>query len=279
MTVPHSADEGRSAPDVRLKTDGKTQPLPKLDIYDVSSLEAPLDPVMRLDITIASPAGLSPPDPVSDEQWRQTDEVPALTADTIASLLTRADPEALLALPQEEIDQLGEVYARYASALYRYVQTITGDYDETQDIVQLTFVKAFVHWPRLKAREHGYLRNWLYKVATNNARDVLRRLKRRLIFKKKYQAQEIYSTTEQNQWQNMVVEADERACLVQEALKVLSRRQRACLHLYVVEELHAAEVASLLKIRPNSVTGYISRAKKKFRQEYERLSAIAHERS
>jgi RNA polymerase sigma factor (sigma-70 family) len=279
MTVPQPADEGRSAPDGTLKTERKTQPLPDLDTYDVPSLERRRDPVTRLDIIIASSAGLSPPASIAGEQWPQTDEVPALTPSDIASLLNRADPEALRALSKEEIDQLEEVYARYAPALYRYVQTITGDYDETQDVVQLTFVKAFVRWPRLKDIEPGYLHNWLYKVATNTARDVLRRLKRQLAFKKKYQAQEIHGTTEQNQWQNMVVEADETACLVQEALKVLSRRQRACLHLYVVEELSGAEVASMLKIKPNSVTGYISRAKKKFRKEYERLASLACERS
>lgn len=74
-------------------------------------------------------------------------------------------------------DMLGPLVRRYERELYGYLHRYLGDAELAADVFQNTFVAVFV---KIKQYEPGRpARPWLYAIATNQAIDALRRLKRR----------------------------------------------------------------------------------------------------
>lgn len=65
----------------------------------------------------------------------------------------------------------------YSSRLYGFLYRLTGDRDDAEDLVQEVFVRVV----RTIARYHedGRFEAWLFRIATNLARDRVRRLRRR----------------------------------------------------------------------------------------------------
>jgi RNA polymerase sigma-70 factor (ECF subfamily) len=71
-----------------------------------------------------------------------------------------------------------QLYARYASTLYRYVERFTPDQTGADDIVQETFIRAWRHLPQLTADDR-MVRPWLLRVARNLLIDAARAAKSR----------------------------------------------------------------------------------------------------
>ncbi|WP_425448426.1 RNA polymerase sigma factor [Dethiothermospora halolimnae] len=67
----------------------------------------------------------------------------------------------------------------YGHSLLRYCHNILCDYHKAQDVVQVTFIKAY---NKRKSFKKGYsLSAWLYSIAYNTCMDVLRKNRRRKI--------------------------------------------------------------------------------------------------
>ena len=66
-----------------------------------------------------------------------------------------------------------EIVKKYQQPLYRYIRRMVIRHEDSEDILQETFVKAFRHlW---QIRSESALQAWLYKIATNETRRHLRR--------------------------------------------------------------------------------------------------------
>lgn len=66
------------------------------------------------------------------------------------------------------------MFARHHAPLLRYLARYTGDADVAADIAQESFVRLLEHRP-----DEEFVRPWLFRVATNLARDVSRTATRR----------------------------------------------------------------------------------------------------
>jgi RNA polymerase sigma-70 factor (ECF subfamily) len=60
--------------------------------------------------------------------------------------------------------------------IYSYLARLTGDRERASDLFQRVFLKAYTHFGSRK--ETGSERSWIYTIATNEARDEIRRRKR-----------------------------------------------------------------------------------------------------
>ena len=90
--------------------------------------------------------------------------VNALSASELILLALEGDEEAFTTL-----------YLRYTPELHRYVSGLTHSREERDEVVAETFVKAWQKLVQLESCEH--FRAWLYRIATNVARDWRRREK------------------------------------------------------------------------------------------------------
>jgi RNA polymerase sigma-70 factor (ECF subfamily) len=136
------------------------------------------------------------------------------------------------------------------------------------ELAQETFLKA---WQALAGlRDDARFGSWLYRIATNVARDFQRRARLiRWLPWEEYQAQGETEAMSKAGPEQQVEDAE----LLRQALAQVSVTYRACLILYIVEDLPQPQIAERLGIKPSYVSNYVSRWLAELRQAYLRLAA------
>jgi RNA polymerase sigma-70 factor, ECF subfamily len=148
---------------------------------------------------------------------------------------------------------------RYEPPISRYLKQILGDEMAANDICQETFFRAWSHFPHIK--DHPQVRTWLYRVATNLVFDL-----------KRYRA----SHPESIMANDLVAGASDpgrrivNKDLVTKVLQTLPMKHRSVLILFDVHGYSGKEIADLLGMSTNAVKMTLFRARKQFREEYER---------
>jgi RNA polymerase sigma-70 factor (ECF subfamily) len=152
-----------------------------------------------------------------------------------------------------------EVYRELYPSLVRYLHRFTGgDSDAAADIVQDAFLRLMEHdLPRDEVRP------WIFVVATNLARDRVRKKerRRRLRVAKREPSETVRSPLED-------VERAEKIAAVRKALERLSERDRQML-LMREEGFRYAEIAEAIGVRSTSVGALVARALKRFSAAWE----------
>ena len=88
----------------------------------------------------------------------------------------RSDEALIAAHTQGESTAFAELVRRYGDSLLGYLNRISANRDEAEDLFQETFRR--VHENASSYSGKGKFRSWLYAIATNVARDGLRKAKR-----------------------------------------------------------------------------------------------------
>ena len=149
------------------------------------------------------------------------------------------------------------VYRELYPSLSRYVHRYTGDTDAAADIVQDSFLRLLEHdLPRDEVRP------WIFVVATNLARDRVRKRERRRRLLVANQEPRITSGSPHED-----LERAERVAAVRRALERLSERDRQML-LMREEGFRYSEIAEAVGVRSTSVGALVARALKRFSAAY-----------
>lgn len=140
------------------------------------------------------------------------------------------------------------LYARTAAPLARYLRRLTGDSSLAEDLLQDAFVRL-LGVDRLPESD-DHLRNYLYRIATNLARDHFRRRQRQPEFS---QAEAVDTRPPQD------VAGDVWARLAD-----VSARDRELLLLAYVEGLTHREIAGVTGLMQASIRPLLFRARHRF---------------
>lgn len=174
----------------------------------------------------------------------------------------------------EELAQSGDrkafeaLFEVYNSPICTYLSRLVGD-ELSQDLAQETFLRV---WNGLPNKRHEVpFRPWLYCIATNVANSYLRH--NRLISWLPLKDNESYNNANYSSAAGSEEHVDrmDEEKLIKATLAQLPPQQRACLFLNVVEDFTESEIAGILGIKKNSVSGNVSRGRKLFCQIYQRL--------
>lgn len=160
-----------------------------------------------------------------------------------------------------------KLFERYNNQICVYMVRIVGNDGVGCDLAQETFLKAWEALPGL--RDASRFASWLYRIATNVAYDHQRRARHtHLLPWENYGPQEKIGEISVAGPEEQVEEAE----LLKMALAHVSLTYRACLILYVVEELPQKQIAARLGIKESCVSKYVSRGLEELRQIYGRLA-------
>jgi RNA polymerase sigma factor (sigma-70 family) len=154
-------------------------------------------------------------------------------------------------------DAFTEIVERYQGSIIRYLHRLTGEYEVALDLAQDTFVRAYRGI--LKTDAELSLKPWLYKIATNLARQHYRR-KRILSFVPLAYVKEPQSFS--------AVDKAEESSVIGEALRKVPAEQRNCIVLHFVEGLTYREIGEVLGTSEDAVRKRVVRGCEKFRQAY-----------
>src|SRR5207248_11010591 len=97
------------------------------------------------------------------------------TAETVRRMAEREqlDDRTLVArILEGDRDRFTELMKRYEKRIINYVYRITHRYDDAHDLAQEIFVKVYVALDRYDQKYQ--FSTWLFRIAQNNAIDVLR---------------------------------------------------------------------------------------------------------
>ena len=152
------------------------------------------------------------------------------------------DKELLHLLRNEKTQNEGFKFLvqQYQRNLYYHIRTIVINHDDTDDVLQNTFIKIFKNIHSFK--EESKLYSWMFRIATNEA----------LTFLQKKAKQNTVSTEEvlQNAVNNLKAdtyfEGTEIQIQLQKAIAQLPEKQQLVFKLKYFEELKYEEISEML---------------------------------
>lgn len=150
------------------------------------------------------------------------------------------------------------LYERYFPKIYAYVFRRVGERDTTEDIVSATFEKVFLHLEKFKPGGGGTFQAWVYRIATNQVIDHVRKEKRVIITAPEDFPEESHPLS--NDMEELMKRQD--AEVVRKALQKLPERYQEIINLKYFSELTNIEVAEVLDISANNAGVVLSRALK-----------------
>jgi RNA polymerase sigma-70 factor (ECF subfamily) len=177
-----------------------------------------------------------------------------------------------------------EAFATYYAAVFRQVQRLMRDPDDSYDLTLTAWEKAQRAWDR-RPSVALEIKPWLFRIARNACVDELRR--RQLVRWEPLEGTRRTASGEPNPVSPAAllssdshdpereVLRSERADLVRQALRRLPNRYRICLLMREAEGLSCEEIGSRLQLSSGAVRTTLCRARQRLRTEYVALGGEA----
>jgi len=178
--------------------------------------------------------------------------------------LTQLTDEELIAEFQHgNMEAFDLIVGRYKDQLTNFVYRMLGDYDESQDIVQETFIKVYQN--RQMYRPVAKFSTWIYTIASNLVKTELRRKERRRWFSISGAGEE----EEQKEFEipdtaySPDVSADRviKDRLIQKALGKIPKQYREAVILRDIQELSYEEISKITGLSMGTVKSRINRGR------------------
>ena len=167
---------------------------------------------------------------------------------------------------QGDRNAFSELVRQHRQGVINVVYRMCGDAELAEDAAQDAFIKAWQNLHRYQPRSP--FRNWLYRIATNTALDLLRRNRETV------DIENVPIRTSQPGPEAMAV-SQERAVMIQNAVLDLPPASRSVLILREYEGLSYLEIADILSIPLGTVMSRLNYARKQLRQSLEILLEVA----
>jgi RNA polymerase sigma-70 factor (ECF subfamily) len=147
---------------------------------------------------------------------------------------------------------------RYQDELYTMALRLLGTPADAADVVQETFLRAYMNLPKLRSVS---VRGWLFRVAVNAARDVQRRAVRRPADPLEDHEGKVLELPSHDVGPEAAAEARERAAAIRAALLELPVDYRVAVVLRDVNDLSYEEISEALHVPLGTVKSRLSRAR------------------
>ncbi len=170
---------------------------------------------------------------------------------------------------QGDVQAFGELVKRYDRQVFRVVRHMTACSEDTEDIVQEAFVKAFVNIHSFEGR--AAFSTWLIRIAVNEALGRIRHRQKFPLCPLEFVASddegvvELQLTSPSANPEELCSESELRKALAR-AVQRLRPRLRAVFVLRDVQGLSAQETAEILSITVGTVKARLFRARQRVRQ-------------
>lgn len=155
-----------------------------------------------------------------------------------------------------EIETLVRVY--YPDVL-RLCESILSDPADAEDVTQETFIAAASGLSSF--RGEARVKTWLFGIALNLSRSMLRKQKRRANLRQALQS--VFRLPAPSRGPEDHALRSETSRQLQEAIHALDEKQRIAVLLYYVHDLSVPEISKLLETNPGTVHSRLHHARKK----------------
>ena len=133
-----------------------------------------------------------------------------------------------------------ELVTLYKERLYWHIRNIVKDHQDTDDILQNTFIKIFKNISSFKGDSQLY--SWMYRIATNESLTFLNHKSKRLHIN----SEELQSNLIDNLQSDVYFEGDHIQLQLQKAIATLPEKQQLVFNMKYFQELKYREISSIL---------------------------------
>ncbi len=178
---------------------------------------------------------------------------------------SRRDRKLVRALRAREEDAFSELVRTYQHKVFNIIFRILGDRHEAEDVAQEVFITVFKHIDSF--RGEAKFSTWLYRVATNHARNRVKYLSRRS--RKKHQ--DILDTPEGDMADNPLgsqlarpdkqAQAHQLEAIIKDGLAMLGAEHREIIVLRDIENLTYHEISEITGLAEGTVKSRLFRAR------------------
>jgi RNA polymerase sigma-70 factor (ECF subfamily) len=195
--------------------------------------------------------------------------------ESVRSVPLESSDEALwIRVKDGELDAFNVVMKRYERRLFAFVVNLVGNVQEAEDVLQDTFLRAYRNRAQWNGRRAKFS-TWLYTIATNRSRDVLRKRRRFLVRSLEDKAGEDRELGElvpdRAGSPRRTAERAELSGRLSKAFQQLPRQLREVLLLSECEGLDYREIAQVVGCSVGTVKSRAFRARRELRRSLERL--------
>ena len=169
--------------------------------------------------------------------------------------------ESLVELIRSEDQELyREIVRRYQKKLLRYAAYLTRDESKAADVVQTTFIKAFVNLKGFNNKKN--FSSWIYRIAHNEAINLVKKEKKKMSLNNLSWNKDLSSSDPG--MTDLLAKKDEQI-MIRKNLKKLPLKYREPLTLFFIENKSYGEISDILRIPTGTVGTRISRGKKQIK--------------
>lgn len=170
---------------------------------------------------------------------------------------TEIELELITKAQRGDRQAFGELVRCHRKGVINVVYRMCGDANLAEDAAQEAFIRAWQHLPNYKPRSP--FRNWVYRIATNAARDVLRRERETVDI-------DDLALATSGEGPEAATEREERGERVREAVLALPPASREVLVLREYEGFSYREIAEALGIPIGTVMSRLNYARNHLRK-------------
>ena len=152
-----------------------------------------------------------------------------------------------------------EIVRKYQQPLYWYIRKIVLIHEDSEDILQETFIKAYTHLWQL--RSGGSLRPWLYRIATNEVNRYFKRHREVIPMDRLPDAELVEQDS---------VSPDRAAGIISSAVLQMTPLQREVFCLKYYEDMGYDEISAITGSSKNTLMVSYHEARKKIEKEINR---------
>ena len=143
-------------------------------------------------------------------------------------------------LKRNEIEAFDRLIEQYSERLYWHIRRVVVQHEESEDVLQETFVRAYTSISEFRGEAESSLTAWLYRIATNLAINALRKRKRWALASLDSIRADLIATFEQE----IDHSADEIVVRLQKAILALPTKQRLVFNMRYYDELSFEQISA-----------------------------------
>ncbi len=148
---------------------------------------------------------------------------------------------ANLRSPQTKDRAFGELMSLYKERLYWHIRKIVISHDDTDDVLQNTFIKVYRNIDKFKGESKLF--SWMYRIATNEAITFInQRARRSQLSSEEFQQQAI-----ENLRADVYFEGDEIQLKLQRAISRLPQKQQIVFNMKYFDDMKYKDMSEVLE--------------------------------
>lgn len=169
-------------------------------------------------------------------------------------------------IKQGDTESFRYLYRLHALSAWQMAMSVCKHKMNAEEVVQNSFISAFKYIETF--RQESSFKTWLLRIVLNESIRIQK-------IEKKFQWQDIHDDEEHGEpiflSSNNTLQQKETKEQVAQTIQKLSEKEAVVLNLFYIEELSIKETANVLGYTESNVKVLLHRARKNFKNEYEKL--------